>query len=88
MRQCEAEAPAQLDIGGWVVIGMLIRCGQPAAALWQGKCECGHSKEAWLCAAHGAEVPGSQVGCFACLTGERPHDCPMRMAAIRQPEMN
>ena len=55
---------------------VLARCPEPAGGVWQGRCPCGHIRDAWLCEPHAALAARS--GCRACreLPGGA-HDCPL-----------
>lgn len=54
----------------------LMRCPEPPAGRFEGRCPCGHVRDGWLCAGHAEMLAAS--GCLACLEDERaPHGCPL-----------
>ena len=67
--RCSALIP--LELWGAPV---LVRCPKPADGWWQGRCPCGHVRDAWLCEPHAELVARS--GCRTCRElPEGAHDC-------------
>lgn len=78
--RCSARIPHPLDLV-LEVHPALMPCPEYADGYYQGRCPCGHIRDGWLCAAHGAQA--GEGGCRACLEhGSGPHDCPLPVARV------